>query len=30
MKKWQSGVEITILISIAFNVGYDGGSAIKE
>ena len=30
MKKWQSWVKILILASIAFTVGYYGGSAITE
>ena len=30
MKKWQSWVKVAILISIAFTVGYYGGSTITE
>ncbi len=30
MKKWQSWVKVTILIIIAFTVGYYGGSIITE
>ena len=30
MKKWQSWVKMAILISIAFTVGYYGGSIITE
>ena len=30
MKKWQSWVKMAILVSIAFIVGYYGGSFITE